>query len=172
MYSFVHLIVNYQLGLVLGYDPDRHQNRRSDPDPYRHQNVTDPQHWYPPKWKVKLKFRIRIKCHGFGTLLTMVGTGTHLSSKKACPVLFSLIFPCCSDAREVVLNTAVDCLGWRNRYDAATSALHLHHVANRFFFYIFCLHRPFRIFERCLDSNPESCRRKQGARYQVNHPSP
>jgi hypothetical protein len=31
--------------------------------------------------------------------------------------------------------------------------------------------RPFRYFERCLDSNPESCRSKQ-ARYQFSHPSP
>ncbi len=30
---------------------------------------------------------------------------------------------------------------------------------------------PFCIFERCLDSNPESCRSKQ-ARYQLSHPSP
>jgi hypothetical protein len=28
---------------------------------------------------------------------------------------------------------------------------------------------PFCIFERCLDSNPESCRSKQ-ARYQFSHP--
>jgi hypothetical protein len=31
--------------------------------------------------------------------------------------------------------------------------------------------RPFCIFERCLDSNPESFRSKQ-ARYQLSHPSP
>jgi hypothetical protein len=30
---------------------------------------------------------------------------------------------------------------------------------------------PFYIFERCLDSNPESCHSKQ-ARYQLSHPSP
>jgi hypothetical protein len=34
----------------------------------------------------------------------------------------------------------------------------------------FCLCRPFCIFERCLDSNPECCRSKQ-ARYQLTHPS-
>ncbi len=31
--------------------------------------------------------------------------------------------------------------------------------------------RPFCMFERCLDSNPESCLTKQ-ARYQLSHPSP
>ncbi len=31
--------------------------------------------------------------------------------------------------------------------------------------------RPFCIFERCLDSNPESCCSNQ-ARYQLSHPSP
>ncbi len=36
---------------------------------------------------------------------------------------------------------------------------------------LFCLHCPFCIYERCLDSNPESCRSKQ-ARYQLYHPSP
>jgi hypothetical protein len=30
---------------------------------------------------------------------------------------------------------------------------------------------PIFYFERCLDSNPESCRRRQ-ARYQLSHPSP
>ncbi len=30
--------------------------------------------------------------------------------------------------------------------------------------------RPFCIFERCLDSNPESCRSKQ-VRYQLSHPT-
>ncbi len=34
-----------------------------------------------------------------------------------------------------------------------------------------CLCRPFCIFERCLDTNLESCRSKQ-ARYQLSHPSP
>jgi hypothetical protein len=36
---------------------------------------------------------------------------------------------------------------------------------------LLCLCRPFCIFERCLDSNPESCRSKQ-ARYLLSHPSP
>ncbi len=38
---------------------------------------------------------------------------------------------------------------------------------------LLCLCRPFCIFERCLDSNLESCRNKQ-ARYQLelSHPSP
>ncbi len=36
---------------------------------------------------------------------------------------------------------------------------------------LLCFCRPFCIFERCLDSNPESCRSKQ-ARYQLSHPSP
>ncbi len=36
---------------------------------------------------------------------------------------------------------------------------------------LLCLCHPFCIFERCLDSNPESCRSKQ-ARYQLSHPSP
>ncbi len=36
---------------------------------------------------------------------------------------------------------------------------------------LLCLCRPFCIFERCLDSNPESCRSKQ-ARYQLSHPTP
>ncbi len=36
---------------------------------------------------------------------------------------------------------------------------------------LLCLSRPFCIFERCLDSNPESCRSKQ-ARYQLTPPSP
>ncbi len=36
---------------------------------------------------------------------------------------------------------------------------------------LLCLCGPFCIFERCLDSNPESCRSKQ-ARYQLSHPSP
>ncbi len=42
-----------------------------------------------------------------------------------------------------------------------------------FYFFIFCIFlcRSFSIFERCLDSNPESCRSKQ-ARYQLSHPSP
>ncbi len=50
-----------------------------------------------------------------------------------------------------------------------------------FFVYIFwrtrmclpllCLFRPLCIFERCLDSIPESCRSKQ-ARNQLSHPSP
>jgi hypothetical protein len=35
---------------------------------------------------------------------------------------------------------------------------------------LLCLCRQFRIFERCLDSNSESCRSKQ-ARYQLSHPS-
>jgi hypothetical protein len=39
------------------------------------------------------------------------------------------------------------------------------------FFYIFCLCRPFCIFDRCLESNPESCCSKQ-ARYQLSHQSP
>ncbi len=30
---------------------------------------------------------------------------------------------------------------------------------------------PFRIFERCLELNPENCRNKQ-ARNQLSHPSP
>ncbi len=34
-----------------------------------------------------------------------------------------------------------------------------------------CLCRPLCIIERCLDTNPESCRSKQ-ARYQLSHPSP
>jgi hypothetical protein len=33
---------------------------------------------------------------------------------------------------------------------------------------LLCLCRPFCIFERCLDSNPESCR----SNYQLSHPSP
>ncbi len=36
---------------------------------------------------------------------------------------------------------------------------------------LLCLCRPFCIFERGLDSNPESCRSKQ-ERYQLSHPSP
>ncbi len=49
-----------------------------------------------------------------------------------------------------------------------------------FFLYLFgglecrpllCLCRPFCIFERYLDSNPERCRSNQ-ARYQLSHPSP
>ncbi len=36
---------------------------------------------------------------------------------------------------------------------------------------LLCLCRPFCIFERCLDSNPERCRSKK-ARYQLSHPSP
>ncbi len=36
---------------------------------------------------------------------------------------------------------------------------------------LLCLCRPFWIFERCPDSNPESCRSKQ-ARYQPSHLSP
>ncbi len=36
---------------------------------------------------------------------------------------------------------------------------------------LLCLGCPFYIFERCLDSNPESCLSKQ-ARYQHSHPSP
>ncbi len=36
---------------------------------------------------------------------------------------------------------------------------------------LICWCRPICIFERCLDSNPESCRRKQ-ARYQLSQPSP
>jgi hypothetical protein len=36
---------------------------------------------------------------------------------------------------------------------------------------LLCLCRPFCIFERCLDWNPESCRSKQ-ARCQLSHPSP
>ncbi len=36
---------------------------------------------------------------------------------------------------------------------------------------LLCLCRPFCMFERCRDSNPESCRSKQ-ARYQLSHPSP
>ncbi len=34
---------------------------------------------------------------------------------------------------------------------------------------LLCLCPPFYIFERCLDSNPESCPRNQ-ARYQLSHP--
>jgi hypothetical protein len=34
-----------------------------------------------------------------------------------------------------------------------------------------CFCRPFCIFERCLDSNPDSCRSKQVC-YQLIHPSP
>jgi hypothetical protein len=43
-----------------------------------------------------------------------------------------------------------------------------------FLLYIFWRARvcwPFCTFERCLDSNPESCRCKL-ARYQLSHPSP
>ncbi len=36
---------------------------------------------------------------------------------------------------------------------------------------LLCLCRSFCICERCLDSNPESCRSKQ-ERYQLSHPSP
>ncbi len=36
---------------------------------------------------------------------------------------------------------------------------------------LLCLCRPFCIFERCLDSDPESCRSKQ-ARCQHSHPLP
>ncbi len=36
---------------------------------------------------------------------------------------------------------------------------------------LLCLCRPFCSFERCLDSNQESCRCNQ-ARYQLSHPSP
>ncbi len=35
---------------------------------------------------------------------------------------------------------------------------------------LLCLCRAFCIFERCLDSNPETCRSKQ-RRYQLRHPS-
>ncbi len=35
---------------------------------------------------------------------------------------------------------------------------------------LLCLCRPFFFFERCLDSNPGSCRSKQ-VRYQLGHPS-
>ena len=35
---------------------------------------------------------------------------------------------------------------------------------------LLCLCRPFMIFERCLDSNPEYCRSKL-ARYRLSHPS-
>jgi hypothetical protein len=35
---------------------------------------------------------------------------------------------------------------------------------------LLCLCRPFCIFERCLDSNPESCRSKQ-ARYELSNPA-
>jgi hypothetical protein len=51
-------------------------------------------------------------------------------------------------------------------------------IAGKLFFWLarvcwplLCLCRPFCIVERCLDSNPESCRSKQ-ARYQLSHPSP
>jgi hypothetical protein len=37
---------------------------------------------------------------------------------------------------------------------------------------LLCLCRPFCIFERCLDSNPESCRSKQACFYQPSYPSP
>jgi hypothetical protein len=36
---------------------------------------------------------------------------------------------------------------------------------------LLCFCRPFCISDRCLDSNPESCRSKK-ARYQLSHPSP
>jgi hypothetical protein len=36
---------------------------------------------------------------------------------------------------------------------------------------LLCLCRTFCIFERCLDSNPESCCSMQG-RYELSHPSP
>jgi hypothetical protein len=36
---------------------------------------------------------------------------------------------------------------------------------------LLCICRSFCIFERCLDSNPESCRSKQ-ARHQLSNPSP
>jgi hypothetical protein len=36
---------------------------------------------------------------------------------------------------------------------------------------LLCLCRPFCIFERWLNSNPESSRNKQALRYQLSHPS-
>jgi hypothetical protein len=36
---------------------------------------------------------------------------------------------------------------------------------------LLCLCRPFCIFEKCLDSNPETCSSRQ-ARYKLSHPSP
>ncbi len=41
----------------------------------------------------------------------------------------------------------------------------------RVYWPLLCLCRPFCMFDRCMDSNPENCRSKQ-ARYQLGHPSP
>ncbi len=53
-----------------------------------------------------------------------------------------------------------------------TYAWYLYSFSRIFFGRLECVGhacRPFCIFERCLDSNPESCHRKQ-ARYQISHP--
>jgi hypothetical protein len=53
-----------------------------------------------------------------------------------------------------------------------TSSITSLHILFLYIFWpILCLCRTFCIFERCLDSNPESCRSKQ-VRYQLSHPSP
>ncbi len=45
-------------------------------------------------------------------------------------------------------------------------------LRSRVWWPLLCLWRPFCIFEKCLDSNPERCRSKQ-VRYQLSsHPSP
>jgi hypothetical protein len=72
----------------------------------------------------------------------------------------------------------VPCTGTCRKDTRTVASRKLKSLVKDFFFLrarvcwpLLCLCRPFCIFVRCLDSNPESCHSEQ-VRYQLSHPSP
>jgi hypothetical protein len=78
--------------------------------------------------------------------------------------------------QSLINSTPIERQVWFSRYPVALFGVFLKINSLRLRFFLrarvcwplLCFGRPFCIFDRCLDSKPESCRNKQ-ARYQLSH---